>query len=127
MNGRVAPALSATVLTCLSVRRARLPGVRRPTGQSLVRRPTPTAWTCSISVEVAPPDRIATTIEAAFAEEPLLTMKIFVYLRDSRGGKGERELHRIIMKIIMKKMASSEEMAPHLRINLPHLPTFGRY
>jgi len=71
----------------------------------------------------APPDLIAKTLENAFKEEVLLTMKIFVYLRDSRGGKGEREIHRIIMK----KMASSEEMSHYLRINLHHLPTFGRW
>jgi hypothetical protein len=69
-------------------------------------------------------ERVTQTMDASFEEDTGMTMKIFAYLRDSRGGgKGEREIHRIMMKA----MASSPEKAIHLRPNLRHLPTFGRW
>lgn len=38
--------------------------------------------------------RLLSLLEAAYKESPLITLKIVAYVRDVRGGKGERKLAR---------------------------------
>lgn len=57
----------------------------------------------------------------AFAENPVYALKCLFYIRDVRGGQGERRFFRICMKDLA---VQNTEAA---RRNLKHIPEFGRY
>lgn len=57
----------------------------------------------------------------AFAENPLVAMKILFYIRDIRGGQGERQTFRDIVKYL------AFEQEETLRINLWAFPEYGRW
>lgn len=59
--------------------------------------------------------------EEAFKENPTYALKCLFYLRDCRGGQGERRFFRIVSKWLADK--HTEEM----RRNLQWVPWFGRY
>jgi hypothetical protein len=60
--------------------------------------------------------------EKAYVESPLLTAKMIAYIRDVRGGKGERKLGRFLLNELSKK---NKEM---FEKNLIHyLATYGRW
>lgn len=57
----------------------------------------------------------------AFAEDPLMAMKCLFYLRDIRGGQGERRTFRIILKYM-------GSIHPEIvKKNLANIPFFGRW
>ena len=56
----------------------------------------------------------------AFAENPTYALKCLFYLRDCRGGQGERRFWRVCMK----DLATQDTEAA--RRNLKHIPLFGR-
>lgn len=57
----------------------------------------------------------------AFAENPVYALKCLFYIRDVRGGQGERRF----FKVAMKWLASEDAGAA--RRNLEHIPMFGRW
>lgn len=57
----------------------------------------------------------------AFAENPTYALKCLFYIRDVRGGQGERRFFRVIMK----DLATHNEDAA--RRNLEYIPEFGRW
>ena len=57
----------------------------------------------------------------AFSENPVYALKCLFYIRDCRGGQGERRFWRVCMKWL----ASYETEAA--RRNLKHIPLFGRW
>jgi hypothetical protein len=57
----------------------------------------------------------------AFAENPTYALKCLFYIRDVRGGQGERRFFRVVMKWL-----AHEEQDAVLR-NLEHIPEFGRW
>ena len=57
----------------------------------------------------------------AFEENPLLAMKCLFYLRDVRGGQGERRFFRVIYKWLCKNEPKVATM------NLEKIPEFGRW
>ena len=57
----------------------------------------------------------------AFAENPVYALKCLFYIRDVRGGQGERRFFRICMKDLAK---NNTEAAAR---NLQYIPTFGRW
>lgn len=57
----------------------------------------------------------------AFAENPVYALKCLFYIRDVRGGQGERRFFRVIMK----DLAMHEVEAA--RRNLQYVPEFGRW
>lgn len=57
----------------------------------------------------------------AFAENPSYALKCLFYIRDVRGGQGERRFFRVCMKDLAK---TNTEVAMH---NLRHVPEFGRW
>lgn len=57
----------------------------------------------------------------AFKENPVYALKCLFYLRDCRGGQGERRFFRVVSKWLADK--HTEEM----RRNLQWVPWFGRY
>lgn len=57
----------------------------------------------------------------AFAENPVYALKCLFYIRDVRGGQGERRFFRICMKDLA---VQNTEAA---RRNLKYVPEFGRY
>ena len=57
----------------------------------------------------------------AFAENPVYAMKCLFYIRDVRGGQGERRFFRVCMKDLAK---INSEAA---RRNLQYIPEFGRW
>ena len=57
----------------------------------------------------------------AFAENPVYALKCLFYIRDVRGGQGERRF----FKVAMKWLASAD--ADAARRNLEHIPMFGRW
>src|SRR5690349_20920489 len=64
---------------------------------------------------------IHTLFEAAYKENPLLATKIAFYLRDVRGGQGERKVFRVITDWLAV-------YAPEVLIkNLSNISFFGRY
>lgn len=59
--------------------------------------------------------------DAAFAQNPKLTLQIVLWARDVRSGAGERQVVRDILKYL-------EQTSPeHLETMIPHIPTFGRW
>lgn len=57
----------------------------------------------------------------AFAENPTYALKCLFYIRDARGGQGERRFFRVVMKWL-----ASDNSDAVLR-NLSHIPEFGRW
>lgn len=57
----------------------------------------------------------------AFAENPLYALKCLFYIRDVRGGQGERRFFRVCMKDLAKTDPDT------VRRNLKYIPEFGRY
>jgi hypothetical protein len=60
-------------------------------------------------------------VEKAFKEDEVLTLKALFYLRDVRGGQGERKTFRIAMQWLAKNHAEA------LVRNLHNVPAFGRW
>ena len=59
----------------------------------------------------------------AFAENANLAMKMLFWLRDVRGGAGERRFFRVVIKY----MANNAEYREAIRKNMIHVPEFGRW
>ena len=57
----------------------------------------------------------------AFAENPVYALKCLFYIRDVRGGQGERRFFRLCMKDLAKNETEAAKR------NLEHIPTFGRW
>ena len=57
----------------------------------------------------------------AFTENPVYALKCLFYLRDVRGGQGERRFFRVAMKDLATYNYASAER------NLKHIPEFGRW
>ena len=57
----------------------------------------------------------------AFAENPVYALKCLFYIRDVRGGQGERRFFRICMKDLAVQNTDAA------RRNLKYVPEFGRY
>lgn len=57
----------------------------------------------------------------AYTENPVYALKCLFYIRDVRGGQGERRFFRTVLKDLVK---IDTEAA---RRNLEHIPTFGRW
>lgn len=67
---------------------------------------------------------IESYFDAAWAVDPLRTLKFVFYLRDCRGGKGERQLFRALIR----HMCSTEcGFISHVGANMEHVPTFGSW
>lgn len=60
--------------------------------------------------------------DAAWAVDPLRTLKFVFYLRDCRGGKGERQLFRALVRH-MRETGRGQ----HLVANMEHVPLFGSW
>ena len=56
----------------------------------------------------------------AYREHPLYALKCLFYLRDCRGGQGERRFFRVAYKWLIKNDIETA------RINLPLIPFYGR-
>lgn len=69
----------------------------------------------------AAPDEIADVVRCAYAEDPVRTMKTLFFVRDVRGGLGERRFFRIALHTLAK-----EEPDAVLR-NIGFIPEYGRY
>lgn len=63
---------------------------------------------------------IISLFSAAYAEDPILALKILAYSRDPRGGMGERRFFRIILK----HLSTSH---PKNKMNLSYIPEIGRW
>lgn len=59
----------------------------------------------------------------AFAENPVYALKCLFYLRDARGGQGERRFFRVAMK----DMATNANTVEAARRNIRNIPEFGRW
>ena len=57
----------------------------------------------------------------AYAENPVYALKCLFYIRDIRGGQGERRFFRVVMRDLAKYDTQAV-----LR-NLTHIPEFGRW
>lgn len=57
----------------------------------------------------------------AFAENPMYALKCLFYIRDVRGGQGERRFFRLCMRDLVKQDRAAAER------NLKHIPEFGRW
>lgn len=59
----------------------------------------------------------------AFAENPTLAMKMLFYIRDVRGGQGERRFFRVVLKWA----ATNKQVRESVRKNIQYIPEFGRW
>lgn len=59
----------------------------------------------------------------AFKEDPVYALKCLFYMRDVRGGQGERRFFRTIVKW----MANDKEARPLIERNMKYIPEFGRW
>lgn len=66
-------------------------------------------------------DEIIQKFELAFQEDPLGAMRCLFWVRDVRGGAGERRAFRVLLPYIANR--HTEE----LRKNISHIPEFGRW
>ena len=66
-------------------------------------------------------DDVKTLVRNAFRENPVYALKCLFYLRDVRGGQGERRFFRVAIKDLV---AVDKEA---VRRNLIHVPEFGRW
>ena len=57
----------------------------------------------------------------AYAENPVYALKCLFYIRDIRGGQGERRFFRVVMKDLAKQDTNA------VMRNLTHIPEFGRW
>lgn len=64
---------------------------------------------------------IINTFMKAYGQDRLLAMKLLFYIRDSRGGTGERDIFRIIAN----HLAQTHEA--DMEVNLKYVPEFGRW
>ena len=70
--------------------------------------------------------RITPTINAlwnALRTDTEPAMKILFWLRDPRGGLGQRELFRALLR----RLANNDELAPWVSANITSIPVFGRW
>jgi hypothetical protein len=65
-------------------------------------------------------DDVYDLFEKAFADEPLLALKAVFYLRNIRGGLGERDVARAILKI------AAHEHTSDILVNFDNIAKFGR-
>lgn len=66
-------------------------------------------------------DDVVLLFKNAYEQNPLLAMKCLFYLRDVRGGQGERRFFRLCMKWLARTHTAS------VRRNLELIPEFGRW
>lgn len=66
-------------------------------------------------------DDVKVLFRKAFAENPVYALKCLFYLRDVRGGQGERRFFRVAIKDLAYQDADA------VRRNLIHIPEFGRW
>lgn len=66
-------------------------------------------------------DDVKVLFRKAFAENPVYALKCLFYLRDVRGGQGERRFFRVAIKDLAYQNADA------VRRNLIHIPKFGRW
>ena len=59
--------------------------------------------------------------DKAFSEDETLALRALFYMRDIRGGQGERENFRVIIQWLAKNHKEA------ILRNLIHIPVFGRY
>ena len=59
----------------------------------------------------------------AFAENPVYALKCLFYMRDVRGGQGERRFFRVIVT----DMAKNKDTRDAIARNMEHIPVFGRW
>ena len=59
--------------------------------------------------------------QKAYKENPVYAMKCLFYLRDVRGGQGERRFFRTVMKYMAKHNADA------VRDMIQHIPEYGRW
>ena len=66
-------------------------------------------------------DRLIRNFSLALLEDPARAMKILFWVRDVRGGAGERQVFRDVMKFL------AENHTDFLRKNIPYISEFGRW
>ena len=66
-------------------------------------------------------DDVINMFKRAYEEDATLALKCLFYLRDCRGGAGERRFFRVCLKWLAQHFPNEAE---HL---IPHVPTYGRY
>ena len=66
-------------------------------------------------------DRLIRNFSLALLEDPARAMKILFWVRDVRGGAGERQVFRDVMKFL------AEDHTDFLRKNIPYISEFGRW
>lgn len=63
----------------------------------------------------------------ALTTDPIQTIKVVCYLRDCRGGQGNKDSLRVLNKIVLTKLASYDEfMAGYYKL-LPYIPEIGSW
>ncbi len=69
----------------------------------------------------APDEEIVRRFMLAYSENAQLALKLLFFVRDVRGGMGERRIFRVILRALALKHAKS------VKKNIAHIPCYGRY
>jgi len=70
-----------------------------------------------------PDEDVILMFKKAFAENADLAMKMLFYIRDVRGGQGERRFFRTVIKWA----ADNKDIRESIRKNIQYIPEFGRW
>jgi hypothetical protein len=73
------------------------------------------------ALRTRPADEVTRMFSKAFATEPLLALKVLFYLRDVRGGQGERQTFRTCLKWLASNHKAAAEK------NVVNVPFYGRW
>ena len=68
-----------------------------------------------------PDEDVVLMFRKAYEENPVYALKCLFYIRDIRGGQGERRFFRLCIKDL------AEHDPTAMRRNLKHIPEFGRW
>ena len=66
-------------------------------------------------------------ITEALKHDPITTIKIVLYLRDCRGGQGNKDIARTFHKIVLDKLTSYDSFMQGYYKLLPYLPEIGSW
>ena len=69
----------------------------------------------------------ARLIEAALKEDPITAIKVVLYLRDCRGGQGNKDIAREFHKVVLTKLQEYDAFMTGYYKLLPYLPELGSW
>ena len=74
------------------------------------------------------PNEAVNLFQKAFDEDPTQALRILFYVRDVRGGQGERNIFRTVLRsIATSNSTNAEKIQAWLNKNIHLIPVYGRW